>query len=1097
LNPADAALADTAPTQPTDPRTPETVSADLLPTPQLGTGAPQGLGNTDASGVVYDQLVVGDTVFVAGNFTYARPSGAGVGEKAVKRGNLLAYDLRSGDLLDFAPIFNQQVVTLAVSPDQKTLYAGGTFTTVDGVTANRIAAFDVASRGRITSFRPYLNAGVKSIVVTEERIFLGGTFANVNNVARAGLAALDRAGNLVPQWAPVAAGSRERGMVHAMQLSPTGDRLLLGGSFTTVNGSSNPGYGLGIVRTDNGKSVRDNGTPLPWKANSIIRMGAPQGVWTPAIHSLASDGSSAYGTSIGIANGKTFEGVFKASWADGTLEWLNDCHGDTHSIAIRGGAAYIAGHTHDCLGVGEFGEAQGVTDGDKWHRALAFSTAATGKLAPWAATNRYKNFGGQPAPSLLHWFPKFNNGAFTGAAQGPYDVASAGDYILYGGEFTKVNGQKQNGLARFAAPSVAPNTEGPQLSGADMLPRVSGFDGANVRVHWTANHDRDNRTLTYQLIRSDRADRPVFETTVDSTFYRRPGIRSMDTGLTPGTTYTYRVRTIDPFGNATMSDPVSYTATATTGRVKSMTAYDKKILQDQPTTYWPVNEAAGHPYGYDWAGADNLSALTGRAAGVDGGNSATMDGRLQFASSTVATMAPATYSMELWFQTKTKVGGFLMGFSNKRTAGAPKGQKPNDYHDRQLYMDNLGRVFFEVGANGLQTIAAPAAMNDGEWHHVVTAVTPTSIELYIDGVKRASKATPPTQWRGVGYWGVGGHDMNLRVARPTSNHFAGGLDNIATYPRALDAATVAAHFAAGTPPTPNTVPTASFTTDAEHLALSVDGSGSVDPDGPLSYAWNFGDGASTNGKTARHVYAKPGTYTVDLTVTDDEGARATSSRSVTVEAAPPATGADVLAADDFARDATGGWPAAPTGGAWSVTGSAADLSVSNGSAAMAVAPSQTRTASLPGVSATDTDTSATFVWSGAPTSNAHYVSVIGRKVGPDSYSARVRAGKDGSVQLHVLQNGTVIGGGKLSDVTYTAGATLSVRIQVTGTGTTTLRAKAWTGASEPGDWHVTATDSTPALQKAGAVGLSAYLPAAGAAATVSVGDFTSRAVPAP
>ncbi|RWZ59600.1 PKD domain-containing protein [Labedella populi] len=1092
LSPTGTAFADTAPTLPSDPRTPETVSADLLPTPQIGTGASHGPGDLVGGGVVYDQLVVGDTVYVGGKFEYARPFGAGPDEKVVDRKNFLAYDLTTGELLDYAPAFNQAVNEIEVSPDGKTLYVAGTFSAVDGASAYRIAAFDVATGDRNMAFRPVLNASVRSLVVTDAAVYVSGIFASANKVARSGLAAFDHAGVLTP-WAP----KKGAGTVQTMHVSPTGDRILLGGSFQSLNGSVNPGYGLGVVRADTGTSLQDNGKPLSWTSNGIVRMGQPWGRFTPTITSFASDGTSVYGTAIGIANGATFEGIFKARWTDGKLEWLSDCHGDTHGVAVHGSAVYIAGHTHDCVTMGEFGEGQGVVGGDRWHRALAFSTATTGTLAPWAKTNLYKNFAGQPAPSLLQWFPYFNNGTFTGADQGPYDVESAGDYVLYGGEFTKVNGQKQTGLARFATRSVAPNVEGPRLSGADMLPWVGGFDGTNVRVHWTANHDPDNRTLTYQLIRSDRADRPVFETTVDSTFYRRPVIRSMDTGLKPGTTYTYRVRTIDPFGNATMSDPVSYTATATTGRVASMTAYDKKILQDQPTTYWPVNEAAGHPVGYDWAGADNLSVLTGRTAGVDGGNAATMDGRLQFASSHVATMAPATYSMELWFQTKTKVGGFLMGFSNKRTAGAPAGQRPNDFHDRQLYMDNSGRLSFEVAATGLQTITAPGALNDGEWHHVVTAVTPTSIELYIDGVKRASKATPATQWRGVGYWGIGGHDMYLRAFRPTSNHLAGGFDNIATYPRALDEATIAAHFAAGTPPTPNTVPTASFTTDAEHLALSVDGSGSLDPDGPLSYAWTFGDGASAYGMTARHVYAKPGTYTVDLTVTDDEGARSTSTRSVTVAAAPPATGDDVLAADDFARDATGGWPAAQEGGAWSVTGSAADLSVSNGSAGIAMAPSQTRTASLPDVSATDTDTSATFVWSAAPAANAQYVSVIGRKVGSDSYSARVRAGKDGSVHLHVLQNGSAIGGGKLSDVTYAAGATLSVRVQVTGTGTTTVRAKAWTGAAQPGDWQVAATDSAPALQKAGAVGLSAYLPAAETAATVRIGDFVSRTIPAP
>ena len=52
--------ADTAPVDPTEP---ETVAADSLPTVQI-------------DGVVWDQLVVGNTVYATGSFTSARPAGS-------------------------------------------------------------------------------------------------------------------------------------------------------------------------------------------------------------------------------------------------------------------------------------------------------------------------------------------------------------------------------------------------------------------------------------------------------------------------------------------------------------------------------------------------------------------------------------------------------------------------------------------------------------------------------------------------------------------------------------------------------------------------------------------------------------------------------------------------------------------------------------------------------------------------------------------------------------------------------------------------------------------------------------------------------------
>lgn len=55
------------------------------------------------------------------------------------------------------------------------------------------------------------------------------------------------------------------------------------------------------------------------------------------------------------------------------------------------------------------------------------------------------------------------------------------------------------------------------------------------------------------------------------------------------------------------------------------------------------------------------------------------------------------------------------------------------------------------------------------------------------------------------------------------------------------------------------------------VAISFDGTGSYDPDNDtITYAWNFGDGATATGATPSHAYAAAGTYTVSLVVNDGE-----------------------------------------------------------------------------------------------------------------------------------------------------------------------------------------------------------------------------------
>jgi len=65
------------------------------------------------------------------------------------------------------------------------------------------------------------------------------------------------------------------------------------------------------------------------------------------------------------------------------------------------------------------------------------------------------------------------------------------------------------------------------------------------------------------------------------------------------------------------------------------------------------------------------------------------------------------------------------------------------------------------------------------------------------------------------------------------------------------------------------------------------GSGSSDPDGSIvSWVWDFGDGNTGNGETVQHSYSNTGTFTVALTVTDNDGLKGTDTAIVTIMDAP-------------------------------------------------------------------------------------------------------------------------------------------------------------------------------------------------------------------
>ena len=1045
------ALADSVPADPSDPLTPATVTADALPTVQI-------------DGVVWSQVVIGNTVYAGGSFATARPAGAAAGTQTATRKNILAYDIRTGELLNsFTPEFNAQVLTLAASPDGSRLYAGGDFTTLDGQSASRIAALDPVTGERIEEFDPQPSNSVRSIVATNTTVYLGGSFFRIGEAWREQAAALRASDAALLSFRPVVAG----GHVESMSLSPDGTKLALGGKFTQVNSTSDFANGLAVVSTEtSGK--------YPYPAASHVRNGGETG----SITSIATDQDTFYASGYTFGRATTLEGVVAIKWADLETRWVEDCHGDTYSVHATGDLLYLAGHPHYCGNIGGFAQEPNW----QYNRAMAFSKETAGTID--REIHGYTNFEGLPHPRLQTWFPALSTGTYTGQSQGPWSVTGNDEYIVYGGEFQRVNYKNQQGLVRFAIRSLAPNDRGPLPSGEDFVPTLSSTTAGEVRIRWQAVSDMDNETLAYKVIRDGANNAPIHTVQGESTFWMRQGMSFVDKDVEPGSTHSYRIFAVDPTGKEARSTTESITVAQDT---VASTAYEKVIKADKPKAYWPFG-AADNSTALDAAGSEDLQ-LAGNA-GVDsssaiaGGNGRSLSLGGSGAQDMVRWQRPQEFTTELWFKASPLQRGRLIGYGNGQNADSTD-------HDRLTYVNSLGRLSFGVTERGARRVITSSGIyNDNRWHHVVSSLGEDGMRLYVDGQQVASRASTKSALELDGFWRVGNDRVSGWSSVPTGG-FAGRVDEVAVYGKQLSPAAVENHYQAGIGRPANASPTAEFTHEIQGQQLTVDASESTDPDGTIaSYGWDFGDGNSAEGITAGHSYAEPGTYQVKLTVTDDANGTDTATKQVTIlpppepnqppEAAFEITEVDGLkvtvdasqssdpdndelsyrwsfgngsdwvegaaiesfsysepdeytitleasdpdglvdshtetvkvslpprpvAVDAFSRNVTGNWGAADTGGTWTRTGSAATANVAGGvGQLLGLNPGSGPAIYLPVVDSTTTEAAVQVQLDKQPTGNGTYVSFSSRYLGnANQYYLKSQFTSSGGIQIQLIR----------------------------------------------------------------------------------------------
>ncbi|GAA2904967.1 DUF7594 domain-containing protein [Streptomyces mexicanus] len=716
-----------------------------LPQPAAALTAPVAFTADDlptwqTNGIVWALAQAHGTVFAGGTFSQVRPpeGASGTAQDAV---NFVALDAASGAPTSCRLSFtigsgSATVRALAVSPDQKTLYAGGYFSAVNGTQVSSLAAIDIATCTPKADFHPSVSATVRALAVTDDTVYLGGDFTTVGGSAHARYAAVDAASGAVK---PFQADVDEPG--RAVAVTPDGKDVILGGDFFTVNGANS--HALAVVDATTGDTVRTY--PGFIETNSVVK-------------ALDTDATGFYTGNEGTGGG-VFDGRIALDLSTLNQRWRDTCLGATQAVKSYQDVLYSASHAHDCSSVGEF------PDGRR-HHLLAEPTTGTDKLG---------------------WFPDTNDGLGEGIGPRAMVVSetSGNKYMWVGGEFTTVNGSPAQGLTRFAA---SPDT------GAPTVPSVGAESVVPTEAHvrWRASLDTDDTKLTYKVYRNGGST-PVYMVDGDSVEWSRPQLSFTDKDVTPGTAYSYRVTATDGAGNTS-----ALSATATVTVPTSAQKYAAKVLADGANLYWRYDESTT-PFIGDTSPGDrsgiavNGPSLRQTPAAVTGPSTAIgFDGTDQLVYSDKRATVPGAYSIETWFRTTTTRGGKLVGFGDNTT-------RASGNYDKHVYMRNDGRLVFGVYTGGTRTITSPGSYNDGSWHHVVATQGSSGMALYVDGTRVGTLGETGNQSYS-GYWHVGGDNLNGWPNQPSSAYFAGQIDETAIYPSALSADQVVSHYTLASAP---------------------------------------------------------------------------------------------------------------------------------------------------------------------------------------------------------------------------------------------------------------------------------------------------------
>jgi PKD repeat protein len=798
---------------------------------------------------------VGSLMVVGGTFTTVVPHNG----TAVTRSNLMAYDATTGQLVDgFAPVLDDQVWCILPGPTPNTVYVGGAFATVNGVAQKGVALLDLTTGALVPTFKPaYINGLVQTMAVTQGHLVIGGTFTKIGKLLRGGIASLDPNTGATDGWMMVnftghhnyngISGAKAGVGPTVLEVTPDGTRMVVIGNFKMADGLARDQIAEIDLTTTPNPTVRADWytTQYTYPCNtrafdSTVRNLdiSPDG----SFFVVVATGGPSVNTSCDTA--ERFE-----TYAVGTSlppTWVDPSGGDTLlSVAISGPVVYVGGH-------------------ERWVNNPTGTDNARAGAVPRPGLAALDPVTGVP----FTWNPGRNPRGFGTTA---LTVTPAGLWAGYDTDYIGNNQYLRQREAFFPLadspnlPTAAPFTlpadlyqAGASTGGSDGIQRRA-LNGSGFDYVWP-------KTSGLSWLTSVRGGFMI-----DNTFYY---------GYSDGLLYS---RTFDgtTFGDAVLVDPYNdpYWSTIDTGSGQTYrgvrpSLYGTEMQQisgmfyDNHRIYYTLTGNAGLFTRWFNPESGIVGAARTQVTGVTmskfvkgmflaGGFVYTTDQsghlvRQQWNPSTfgIGTIVPGT--------AVTLSGTFVDGVDFRANAlfvGPGPATPPN-----QVPVANV-----TVSCFGLTCTFNGTTSSDPDG--VITA----SSWAFGDG----STATGLSATHKFG--GAGTYTVTLSL---TDNR--GG---VGTWSQPVTVA-----------PGGNAPPTAAASGSCADLVCSFNSAGSFDPDGSIaSYAWDFGDNTQGTGPSPQHTYQAGGTYTVTLTVTDDQGATSTATTSVTATP-PPANIAEVVSA---------------------------------------------------------------------------------------------------------------------------------------------------------------------------------------------------------